>query len=339
MIPKAEVDASSAALVGGDYLVRFEARTLDDIRALGGNSEEDERKFAAVARLSQINLGLYRTFVQPWVKSWANDGFADWMRRCHPLRLQYELLSHANPFLQPLMSSLEDVKKNRQVVAKDNALWQAQGQLANWIETSLDAYRDTRDNLMEFWFHAIYGSALVQSLAGLKASDESPRRRPGSDAAHLALVNLRINELKAGINKGGPREAVLRALLYIRMPDEFIDERGFNLIRRLREEAGKSLTLAAFKKLVREQFLMLLLDERRAVEAIPAMLARDPELASRMIESARRLLDEVGLRSKVAKSRQTEIERAFEKYAELEPTTGHLRTVRSARSHAASGSK
>ena len=46
MIPKAEVDASSA-LIGGDYLVRFEARTLDDIRALGGNSEEDERKFAA----------------------------------------------------------------------------------------------------------------------------------------------------------------------------------------------------------------------------------------------------------------------------------------------------
>ena len=69
------------------------------------------------------------------------------------------------------------------------------------------------------------------------------------------------------------------------MPDELIDERGFNLIRRLREETGKSLTIDAFKKLVREQFLMLLLDERRAVEAIPAMLARDPELASRMIET------------------------------------------------------
>jgi hypothetical protein len=180
---------------------------------------------------------------------------------------------------------------------------------------------------------------LVQALAGLKASDEHPRRRPGSDATHLALVNLRINELKAEINKGGPREAALRALLYIRMPEELIDERGFNLIRRLREEAGKSLTLAAFKKLVREQFLMLLLDERRAVDAIPAMLARDPELATRMIESARRLLDEVGLHSKIAKSRLAEIEAAFEKYAELEPATSHLRTVRSARSHAASGSK
>ena len=40
------------------------------------------------------------------------------------------------------------------------------------------------------------------------------------------------------------------------------------------------MTLAAFKKVVREQFFMLLLDERRAVEAIPAMLDRDPELAA-----------------------------------------------------------
>ena len=62
----------------------------------------------------------------------------------------------------------------------------------------------------------------------------------------------------------------MRALLYIRMPEGVVDERGFNLLRRMREETGKGLTLAAFKKLVREQFFMLLLDERRAVEAIPA---------------------------------------------------------------------
>ena len=54
--------------------MRFEARTLDDIRALGGNSEEDERRFATVARISEINLGLYRTFMQPWIRLLANEG-------------------------------------------------------------------------------------------------------------------------------------------------------------------------------------------------------------------------------------------------------------------------
>jgi Protein of unknown function (DUF3141) len=62
MTPK-EAGSPTAELVGGDYLVRFEARTLDDIRALGGNSVEDERKFAAVARPSEIDLGLHLTRV------------------------------------------------------------------------------------------------------------------------------------------------------------------------------------------------------------------------------------------------------------------------------------
>ena len=53
---------------------------------LVGNSEEDERRFAAVARVSEINLGLYRTFVQPWGRLWANEGYAEWMRRMHSLR-------------------------------------------------------------------------------------------------------------------------------------------------------------------------------------------------------------------------------------------------------------
>jgi hypothetical protein len=93
------------------------------------------------------------------------------------------------------------------------------------------------------------------------------------------LVAQRIDELKDDIAKGGPREAVLRALLYIRMPEGLVDERGFNFLRRMREEAAEGLTLSAFKKLLREQFSMLLLDERRAVEAIPAMLGKDPDLA------------------------------------------------------------
>ena len=205
----------SADLIGGDYLVRFEARTLDDIRALGGNDEEDDRKFAAVARVSEINLGLYRTFVQPWVQSWANEGFAKWMRQFHPLRLQYEMFSHANPFMRPLLSSVEDVRENRQPVSKDNAFWQAQEQFADWIETSLDAYRDVRDHTSEAWFHAIYGSPLVQALVGLKASDASPRRRPGTDAAHLALVAQRIDELKDDIAEGrAARGGAARAALH-----------------------------------------------------------------------------------------------------------------------------
>ena len=294
MTPKDRAE-TGADLITGDYLVRFEARTLDDIRAFGGNDEEDDRKFAAAARVSEINLGLYRTFVQPWVRLYANDGAAQLMRQLHPLRMQYEIFSRNNPFMPPLLSASEQVRKNRTPVAKDNAFWQAQTLFSDWIEASLNAYRDVCEYASELLFHSVYGSPVVQALVGLKASDVSPRQRPGKDAAHRALVARRIDELGQAITQGGPREAMIRALLYVRTPDGAVDERGFNLLRRMRKETGGDLTLSEFKKLLREQVLMLSLDERRAVEAIPAMLAKDRKLASQLALKLRRLIGVVGV--------------------------------------------
>jgi pimeloyl-ACP methyl ester carboxylesterase len=301
----------NADLISGDYLVRFEARTLDDIRTLGGNSDEDERRFAAVARVSEINLGLYRTFVQPWVRLWANEGYAEWMRRMHSLRLPYEMFTRANPFMEYVASAAETVRQNRQPVSRDNALWDAQERFGKAIEASLSAYGHMRDHLVEMLFHGIYGSPLLQSFVGLKASDESPRHRPGVDAVYRAFIAQRVEELRKSIGEGGPREGALRALLYIRMPEGAVDERGLRLLQRMREEAGTGLTLAEFKKLARDQFFTLLLDERRAVDAIPAMLARDPGLASRMTIALGRLIEVVGVESPEGKARLREMEKLF----------------------------
>jgi pimeloyl-ACP methyl ester carboxylesterase len=310
IVPK-DADTTSADLIGGNYLVRFEARTLDDIRALGGNNEEDDREFASVARISDINLGLYRTFMRPWVQSWVNEGFAQWTRQLHPLRLQYEMFSHSNPFMRSLQAWAEDVKRERRPVAQDNVFWQAQEQLADWIEASLDTYRQLRDCASEALFHGLYGSPLVQAMGGLRASDARPRQRPGDDPSHRAFVAKRMEELCRAIEKGGPREATIRGLLYARMPDGVFDERGFNLLRRIRDEAGEGLTLSAFKKLLREQFFMLLLDERRAVAAIPGMLANDPKLATHMAANLRRVIDAVAPYSEQVRARLAELDTLF----------------------------
>jgi pimeloyl-ACP methyl ester carboxylesterase len=312
MTPK-DRSTRNADLIGGEYLVRFEARTLDDIRALGGNDKEDEREFAAAARVSDINLALYRTFVQPWVRLFANEGSAQLIRQLHPLRMQYDAFGRENPFLRTLHEAAEQVRKNRAPVSKDNPLWQAQELCSDWIEISLNAYRDVRDQWAEACFHAIYGSPLLQALVGLSASDGAPRRRPGKDAAHLAFVAKRIDELKQSIPQGGPREAVVRALLYVRMPEGAVDERGFNLLRRMRRETAGDLTLAEFKKLLREQFFMLLLDERRAIAAIPDMLRKDTQLATRMAAKLHQLIEVVGLDSDEAKSRLANVEAFFKR--------------------------
>jgi pimeloyl-ACP methyl ester carboxylesterase len=327
MTPK-EVTDETADLVTGDYLVRFEARTLDDIRALGGNSEEDERRFATAARVSETNLGLYRTFAEPWIRLWANDGAAEWMRRMNPLRLQDEVFSRANPLMSYMRLAADKVREHRQPVSPDNVLWQAQQWTSNWIETSLNIYRDIRDQWFETLFHSVYGSPALQALVGLKASHQNPRRRPGSDSTYKAFVAQRVENLRNGITEGGPREATIRAALFIRMTDGVADERGFRLLQRLREEAGSGLSLADFKKIVRDQFFILLLDEHRAVEAIPDMLAKDPELATRMASGLRRLVEVVGVESTVGKERLREMEKLFSKRSS---STHDLKAARAAR--------
>lgn len=339
MTPK-DAGSTTADLVSGDYLVRFEARTLEDIRAFGGNTEEDERRFAAAARVSEINLGLYRTFVQPWVRAWSNEGLADWMRRMHPVRIPFEMFSPTNPFLSSLAPLVEGVRKDRQSISRDNALWQTQERIGKAIESSLDAYRDMRDRFVEKLFHDVYGSPLLQSLVGLKSSDATPRPRPGVDAVYRAFVAQRIEELTRKMAEGDPREAAIRALLYIRMPEGVADERGFRLLERMREEVGTGLSLAAFKTVVRDQFFTLLLDERHAIDAIPTMLEADPEQASRMAGVLRKLVEMVGVESKSGKARLAEIEAIFEARSKVRapknggPREGHPETVRSVRSPA-----
>src|SRR4029434_4743093 len=88
-------------LIGGNYLFQLEKRTLDDIRALGENKPEDDQRFATAARVSEINLGLYRRFVSPAVRAVASQESAEFLRHAHPNRMRFELFSDKNPFIQP----------------------------------------------------------------------------------------------------------------------------------------------------------------------------------------------------------------------------------------------
>jgi hypothetical protein len=251
------------------------------------------------------------------------------------------MFTPANPFLRFLPAMTENAHKNRQAVSPDNAFWQAQERMGNAIESSLKAYGDMRDRAIETMFHAIYGSPLLEALVGLKASDASPRHRPGVDAVYRAFVAERTSELMHNIARGGPREAAIRALLYIRLPEGVADERGFRLLEHLREGAGSGLTLAEFKTMVRDQFFTLLLDERRAVEAIPAMLDTDPDLAARMAGTLRKLIDVLHVDSAAGKKRLAEIVALFESRVKAKapkngaPKEPHKQPPRPARAAAA----
>jgi hypothetical protein len=234
------------------------------------------------------------------------------MRAFQPLRLQHAAFSSANPLLPFISHAAEAARQNRHAVSVENAFWRAQEQVSDNMETALNAFRDYRDAWVEALFHGVYGAPLVQAVTGLSASDASPRHRPGRDALQGAFIALRREELRARIGNGGPQEAAIRALIYIRLAEGVADERGFRLMQQMRDETGSGVDLPAFKQMVRDQFFTLLIDEQAAIDAIPAMLSADPDLAARLAVSLRRVIEAVGVESETGKARLAEMERLFE---------------------------
>lgn len=264
---------TNADLISGDWVMRCEARTLDDIRALGGNTDEDERRFEAAARVSEVNLALYRTWWQPWIRALANPMMAEWSRQSHPLRLQYEIFSNANPFMAPIKSAAETVRQKREHISSENPFIVMQETISRQIVTGLNAWRDATESFAERTFLSIYGLPVLQAACGIETNKKKLRRMAVSPL-HRQFVESRIEELISRIGRGGVRECVVRACLYIGAARKRVDERGFELVRQMRETLPdhEKLSLAAFKALVREQFFMLLIDEDATLAAIPSLL-------------------------------------------------------------------
>jgi pimeloyl-ACP methyl ester carboxylesterase len=271
--PKRE-DTASSDLVTGDWIMRCEARTLDDIRALGTNDAADERRFATAARVSEINLTLYRAFAQPAVRAMISEPTAEWLRRMHPQRLQYDLLSDQNPWMAPVASMAQAVRENRQTAAGDNPFMAVQETVSEQIVAGLDAWRDMIEAVAERTFLTVYGNPVLQAAVGIDPVDTRPQRKAAKMPLHRELVEARMAELKSRIAAGDVRHGAIRALLYVGMPRGSVDERGFEAIRRMRadQDEVKRPTLAEFKALVREQYSILLLDQEAAVASIPALI-------------------------------------------------------------------
>jgi pimeloyl-ACP methyl ester carboxylesterase len=277
-------------LAVGQWVMRCEARTLDDIRGMGGNSPEDERRFEAAKRVSEMNLAAYKKYLQPWIKSFVTPQMAELSRNLHPLRLQYEAFSSQNPWMKPIENAADKAREARKTVTKDNPFLAFQERMSKQIVNSLDQWRDSQEALSEAMFLGIYGSPALQAAVGVDPQS-TPSRKREMDPKHRELLQARIAELKAKTGSGGLREAGIRALLYVGSVRGMVDERSLEALRRLRQsDEASRITLAEFKMLVREQFFMLLLDRKAALAAIPKLLPKDMDERRRVFSSIKDVL-------------------------------------------------
>ena len=300
-------------LVQGNYLFSLETRTLDDIRALGGNSPEDDLRFATAARVSEINQGLYRTLMSPAARMAVNEQSAEFFRRMHPNRLRFQMFADENPLMLPVAAWAEAVRAERRPVSPDNPFLAFERMVSGSIANGLEAWGKARDIMQEEIFLNTYASPWLQALVGLRADGSSPTRRVERDLAREAIAKQTAAYLEQRIDEGGLLEAAVRALIYVRLPEGKVDERGFAALKQIGAElpSAKRIGFAKFKEVVKEQYLILLLDTERAIAALPKLLSDDRRQCEEALALVRRVLASRGALPEEGSRRLERIETIF----------------------------
>jgi hypothetical protein len=300
-------------LVQGGYLFSLETRTLDDIREVGGNSPEDDRAFATVARVSEINQGIYSTVMRPAVRAVVTEKSAELTRHSHPNRLRFEMFADANPFMRPVADWAEAVRGNRRPTSANNPFLAYERMVSDMITSGLEMWGKARDAATEAFFFNTYGSPIVQAMVGLRADDASASRSIGRDVAREAAAKQAAIHLEQCLDQGGLIEAAVRALIYVRLPEGKVDERGFAALKQISAElpAAKRLGFARFKEVVKEQYLILLMDTERAIAALPKLLPGNRRQCEEALALVHRVLAARGALSEEGRRRLERIEAMF----------------------------
>lgn len=273
VIEERQTEAEGTEHEHDSFLVRFEERTIEDIQVLD-DGRKDEESFQTVARISEINEGLYDTFAAPWLRMMANPLTADLMRLVHPSRLQRLVFSDLNPAMMGVKALAEMVRQQRRPASSDNALVKARDTASRQIEQALDNWRDARDGAIERLFYAIYDTPVVRAVAGLEAPHADRRKPRRHDEALEALLQSKLAAIDSRIEVGGLPEAVMRILLAGVTAQHAVRADGVAIARELKQRHPtlRKLTRQQVKALAKEQAFMLAYRRDRALAALPKLL-------------------------------------------------------------------
>ena len=114
----------------------------------------------------------------------------------------------------------------------DNPFLAFEHMASDMIANGLEVWGKARDAMSEPIFLNTYGSPLAAGDDG-PACRSAPRagRRIERDLAREAAASQQAAELAQQIEQGGLAEAAVRALIYVRLPEGKVDERGLAALR------------------------------------------------------------------------------------------------------------
>jgi hypothetical protein len=271
------------ALEPGAYHAQFEPRTMQHLRAINPEGREEEKLFSTVAKHSEINTALYKTWMRPWLRPMATRMLADAATHLHPLRSQRHALSDASPGSAAIAGLAEGIRANRHPVSEDHPGHQAERAFSGWIELTLNLFRDLRDQAVVNTTRVAFGPAGVGAWLRPDPADEDI----AAARAQAELDATRI-EVLARIGEGDFDRAVCRIVLAAMASNGRFERRSLRLARRLAEgpaaaEGVRQRSTLGWRDLVRDEAMVRAVAPVEALEALvrllPTAIARERALA------------------------------------------------------------
>jgi pimeloyl-ACP methyl ester carboxylesterase len=250
------------------FFVSFHDRKMQDILTTVVNDREQEKDFAAVARLSELGAQTYDMALRPVLQSLVTQQTADALRDSHPSRVSRKLFSDANPLLPMLAPLVEWARDKRQKTTPDNPFLALERLMANSVMQTMDLMRDLRDAAYENTFLAIYGTPMMHALG--KIGMDEPEAEQAGDLRHMPEVMKAL----AAMEQGDMAAAVIRMLVLL------AGSRGSVRKDRLDRSATVLNNTEPFKsmgserraELIQQQSIIAEFEPQRALETLPLLL-------------------------------------------------------------------
>lgn len=267
------------------YEVEFVEKRLEEVVArLNTYQRKDEKPFEMVAEVSEFNQHAYELFAQPFVQLMSNEATAKLARDFHPMRLQRWALSDINPWLGWLAPAAGFVQAQRKSLDKAHPWRQLEAMGSEFIEASLDLYRDINNAVSEATFFELYGSLFVLRRTG---KDGALSEEPVVEPRQLPVVQ----DALAHLSKGGFAEAAARIGFLLHRNGEPMPLSRLEMRAELARDYKDLLpakTADELRRIRGQQEIIVRFEPEKALASLPTLLA-DPQDRKRMVS----LLDAV----------------------------------------------